>query len=253
MKDKSLKEKAQKIFQVFLPLIVFILVDDCLYLILEVIVTNISGSGSSMGDFIITNMTSFETVIQGVSKLVAALVLFKTISFEIAVSDVRKDGDNVFPEQIFADGTVAASPEIKKTTWKSYLGLISLSAIIALVITLLLNLTGLVGSDAGYAVVWQRQFLSNRGIQVAVYGLLTPLAEELIFRGVIQNRLIRLVGERNGIIITALLFAVYHFNLVQGIYAFIMGIIFGFYYRRYRKITIPYAMHAAANIVSLFI
>ncbi|MGV3622692.1 MAG: type II CAAX prenyl endopeptidase Rce1 family protein, partial [Archangium sp.] len=55
-------------------------------------------------------------------------------------------------------------------------------------------------------------------------GAVAPgLCEELMFRGLLQTRLIQRWGPLAGIAVTALLFGVYHFDLRQGLAAMAMG------------------------------
>ena len=51
------------------------------------------------------------------------------------------------------------------------------------------------------------------------------------------------------ILISALLFGVYHGNLVQGTYGFVMGILFTIVYEKYKNFYLPVIMHALANLV----
>ena len=57
--------------------------------------------------------------------------------------------------------------------------------------------------------------------------VLAPVAEELIFRGLTLTFLRRAVSVKASVIISALFFALYHGNPVQGIYAFIAGLLLG--------------------------
>ena len=57
---------------------------------------------------------------------------------------------------------------------------------------------------------------------------LAPLAEEIVFRGVIMNML-RRFGDCFALMISSLLFAFVHMNLVQMPNAFIMGLVIGYF------------------------
>ena len=54
-----------------------------------------------------------------------------------------------------------------------------------------------------------------------------PIAEELVFRGLSLRYLMKAFPVSASIVIQALLFALYHGNIVQGCYAFLFGVIFG--------------------------
>lgn len=80
-----------------------------------------------------------------------------------------------------------------------------------------------------------------------VLGILVPFTEEVIYRGLIYNRIRRYMNVNKAIVISALLFGVFHLNLMQGIYAFLIGIIMGYLYYRYDNIFAPIALHMAVN------
>ena len=78
--------------------------------------------------------------------------------------------------------------------------------------------------------------------------LLGPLAEEVIFRGAIERRLL----EKNwnpwfAIVISALFFAVAHFNFAQGFTATVIGIFMGWVYYRTRSIWPGVIIHVVNN------
>ena len=71
-------------------------------------------------------------------------------------------------------------------------------------------------------------FDASGGIIVLVYTIVIgPAAEEFIFRGAIFDRLYLGFDFWKANMLQALLFALYHMDIVQGIYAFIMGIVLG--------------------------
>lgn len=78
--------------------------------------------------------------------------------------------------------------------------------------------------------------------------ILPPLVEETVFRGLIMHYL-----KKAGVcfwianFIQALLFGVYHGNLIQGIYAFCVGVLLGYLAGRYDSLIIPIMVHALFN------
>lgn len=84
--------------------------------------------------------------------------------------------------------------------------------------------------------------------------ILAPIGEELLCRGIIF-RLAGKVSSRFWIanIIQAFAFAAIHGNLVQGTYAFFMGLALGYIYGKYRRIWLCMLLHASINGSSMFI
>lgn len=53
-------------------------------------------------------------------------------------------------------------------------------------------------------------------------------------------------------LIQAVLFGFYHMNLVQGIYAFVMGFVFGYAVLRLKSLWVSIIMHVVLNAVGLW-
>ncbi len=82
---------------------------------------------------------------------------------------------------------------------------------------------------------------------------LAPVGEELLCRGVIQHYASK-VSRRFFIVnvIQALGFGIMHGNLVQGSYAFLIGLVLGWLRYRYDSLWIPMVIHFVVNLCSLF-
>lgn len=84
--------------------------------------------------------------------------------------------------------------------------------------------------------------------------VLAPLSEELVCRGVI----LRLAGKVSpkfwvANVIQAVGFGILHGNLVQGIYAFALGLVLGAVYGRFRNIWLCMLLHGVMNASSLLV
>lgn len=98
------------------------------------------------------------------------------------------------------------------------------------------------------------EFASNDLIwQITALVLVGPCMEELIFRGLVYKRIKRYTKNMSAVYISALLFGVYHFNLVQGLYAFALGILLCYVYEKYGTILAPVLLHISANLTALVI
>ena len=77
-----------------------------------------------------------------------------------------------------------------------------------------------------------------------------PVAEELVFRGVIQSRLERAMPVWIAMVLQAVLFGFIHGTPVQIGYAFLMGLLFGYIRYRTGSILPTIAAHAAFNAMN---
>lgn len=94
--------------------------------------------------------------------------------------------------------------------------------------------------------------LSSFGTNVfitVIYGyLLGPVTEELCFRGVMQGLLEKSnMSYMPVIVIQGLLFGVMHMNLVQGVYAFMLGMALGYIRYKYKTLILTVAAHVVFN------
>ncbi|NCC82832.1 MAG: CPBP family intramembrane metalloprotease [Clostridia bacterium] len=87
-------------------------------------------------------------------------------------------------------------------------------------------------------------WLLTLGIAVMV-----PIAEELLFRGILLAELRRIVPTWLAIVFNALFFALFHANLVQGVYVFAAGLILASAYVWTESIWIPIFMHMVYNFM----
>lgn len=138
-----------------------------------------------------------------------------------------------------------------------------------------------------------RSVLTGNGLplSILIYGIGTPLIEEFVFRGILYNGIYQSIARKTipsaqppsgsddnsmpyydpkaAIAIigapfvwppflmaatsTSLLFGLYHGNLAQGIYAFLMGMAFCLSYELTGQFLSAWILHAACNIIALIL
>ena len=81
--------------------------------------------------------------------------------------------------------------------------------------------------------------------------VLGPVAEEIIFRGLVFRLTNRTMGFWFANIWQAALFGVYHLNVIQGIYAFVMGLFLGYIAYHGRSIRFSIYVHIAFNVLGI--
>ncbi len=104
-----------------------------------------------------------------------------------------------------------------------------------------------------YSEVVENLTGGNEIVVFLLIGLVAPITEELIFRGVILHRTNRVITFLGANIMQAILFGIYHWNLVQGIYAVLIGFLLGFIYYKYRSIIAPILLHIIINSSALLV
>jgi uncharacterized protein len=90
---------------------------------------------------------------------------------------------------------------------------------------------------------------SHKGIfSFILLVIAAPLFEELIFRGIILEGMLKNYSPVKAILLSSVLFAVVHLNPWQFVAGFIIGIFAGWLYYKTRSIAFPLIIHASANL-----
>ena len=85
-------------------------------------------------------------------------------------------------------------------------------------------------------------------VVVAVIG--APLIEEIVFRGIVFRSLRRVSPPWVAILVSSVLFGLYHMNTVQIVYATLMGLVAGIIYEKSNNLLFPILVHVANNLVA---
>lgn len=106
----------------------------------------------------------------------------------------------------------------------------------------------------GYGELSERVFANQSFWPMLLWvGIVVPIAEELIFRGLIFRRLLDDMRPGWAIGISAFLFGAYHGNMLQFLYAGILGACFAYCYYRLESLWASVLLHMGANCWSVIL
>ena len=88
-------------------------------------------------------------------------------------------------------------------------------------------------------------------VQIICLGILAPLAEEMMFRGVLFKRYRENNSLMRAAVYSSLLFALIHNNTIQMIYGFATGLFLAYVCEKYGSVKAPIFLHMMMNCVSL--
>lgn len=77
-----------------------------------------------------------------------------------------------------------------------------------------------------------------------------PVFEELLFRGIILDGLLRKYSPTKSIIVSSIFFGIVHLNPWQFVAAFVIGILSGWIYYKTRNLSLSILIHAVNNLVA---
>ena len=144
-------------------------------------------------------------------------------------------------------------------TGRSTMTLIILSLLLAVCLNIVLNAlilsSGVQKIDPLYQQAAQTFAEGSLPLQILAYGVLVPVAEESLFRGIVYSFFkSRFNGSAKrhtaAVLLTSLVFAVYHGNLTQGLYAFLLSLAFCFVADS-GGLIMSVALHIGVNLTSL--
>jgi hypothetical protein len=115
----------------------------------------------------------------------------------------------------------------------------------------LLSYIQLVSYSGSYQYVEETFYSSGLAWEIIALGIITPIAEEYLYRWIIYRRLRDWLGRGWGIFACALIFGIGHQNLVQFVYASVLGLLLCVLIEYYQDVRPAMLGHMAANILSL--
>lgn len=84
-------------------------------------------------------------------------------------------------------------------------------------------------------------------------GILGPIMEELLFRKKLLTELLKFNNKYVSILLSSFIFSFLHNGIITMLYAFILGIVFGIFYIKYKNVKLTIFMHMAANIIVIYL
>lgn len=210
-----------KVWQVIYPVGVYYVVSGVIYFVLEIVI------GNANDTYMLRQM------------FCAAATIPFILSFYQQDKQIE---DTVYGRRIFA--------------WnRQQMGNILISLVAAAAFGIAINniiaMTPLIEVSSGFKQANQAFFGGQLRYELLGSCLIVPIAEELLFRGVVYKRLRLLCGKNPGIVLSALLFGIVHANLVQFFYAGVLGLLLAFLMEKTGYLYTAILGHIAANTIAV--
>lgn len=123
----------------------------------------------------------------------------------------------------------------------------------ALSLNFIISFTGLAELSSGFDAVSEAIYGSSIFFQILATVIMAPLCEEILVRGLIYKRMRRWANPLVAALVSSTLFGLIHMNLVQFIYAFLIGLLLALVYEKFQNIWAPILFHFVANGTSISI
>lgn len=152
----------------------------------------------------------------------------------------------VVPESGLADTCKDAVSEIGRL-----LGIMVMAVAASIALNNLMGLLPIVQDSKSYQSVAEAFYGGSIIFELLGLCICVPILEEYVFRGVVYGRIREHYGRWMSVLLSAVAFGVMHMNVVQGVYATILGVFLGICVEKTKHLYGPILAHMAANIISV--
>lgn len=224
-----------KVWYVIQPFVMYLVIKTAAMLLLSLAAASISVT--------ITNQAN--AVVNALASLIAAAFLVKDFLKEVTVTgEIDIDSSVIKQLMKWVQNGLKADKVKRKTMPLAVTALLGIAS--ALTFNILSELIQL--KSAKYDEVETIQYSVPIWLGLILYGLIAPCVEEMVFRGILYNRMKRYYRLWVCVAGSSALFAVFHGNLIQLLYAFGMGILLAVCYEWVDCFAAPLLFHMAANV-----
>ncbi len=243
----------QKLAYILKPFVVYMLVKTVAMLLLAIIIPSLPITGVT--EWVERSSHQLSAVVNGVASLAAVCFMLNTFLIEASTTG-EVDIDKSIPRQFasFLQTDFVGNRTRQKTVGLVLCALLGITASLAL--NILIELAAAAMSGAGnhmldsekYEVVESIQYSVPIWLGIVLYGIVSPIVEEMVFRGVLYSRIKKFYSAARAVVFSALLFGVFHANLPQFLYGTAMGVLMALCYEYVGCFAAPVLMHMSANI-----
>jgi len=232
-KEMAEKLKARKAADVLSPLIIYWFIGEMAFVAAAFLVALIAESIGDAGKAFVEQYNSQISVyINGLANLVTLPYLYKEYK-KVRVKDI--------------------SPVVKRRydscVKKWWPCVAAVTIVLAVGLNYMLSQFSFVQNSQSYQQAAKMQYSVSLVEGLIIFGFVIPFVEEMIFRGVLYNKLKEYFVPVWSVFLSAMIFGMYHGNIVQLVYAFLMGSVMAYVYEKTKRFSMPVMMHCLANIV----
>ena len=174
-------------------------------------------------------------------------MLCKIIGSLIAIPVVYAD----YKRDLMLTGKYGLKNPVTAQNVKQVLAVIGITICLSVALNNIISMSPLVSVSEEYQNASDAFYGSTIWLELLGSALITPFLEELLHRGVVYGRLRRMMGMWPAVVVSALIFAGLHFNIVQFIYAFLLGLVFALFVEKTGDLYPAVIAHIVANGIAV--
>ena len=174
-------------------------------------------------------------------------MLCKIIGSFVAIPVVYAD----YKRDLMMTGQFGLKKLIDAQLIKQIVVVIVITICLSISLNNIISMSPLVSMSQEYQNASDAFYGSSIGLELLGSALITPFLEELLHRGVVYGRLRRRMDTWQAVLLSALVFATLHFNIVQFIYAFLLGVVFALFVEKTGRLFPAVLAHVVANTIAV--
>ena len=140
----------------------------------------------------------------------------------------------------------------KKASLAYYVPAIFMAVASSIALNNLIIIGNFASYSSDYTETMSTFYSSNFLVQIVVLGVIIPVCEEFVFRGLVFNRLKEDSSFVGAMIYSSLIFGLLHGNIVQIVYGTLLGFLLAWLYQQMGSMWAPILAHVFMNLVSVF-
>lgn len=238
----------QKLAYILRPFVFYMLVKTFVMLAIAVAVQMLPIKG--MEEWAENHSRQLGAVVNALASMTAVSFLLNDFLIEADTTGETDIDRNVFMQYMaFLGNGFVGGWDRKKAT--------KLAGCIAAGIAAAFSLNRVIGfmmiNSEKYKTVETIQYSVPVWLGLVLYGIVAPMVEEIVFRGVIYNRIKKFFGIPKAVVFSALLFGMFHGNLPQFLYGTAMGALIAVLYECAGCFAAPVLVHVSANVFAFLV
>lgn len=233
----------QKLAYIVRPFVLYMVVKTFAMLLLAVLIPGLPVKG--IAEWVENNSLQLSAVVNAVASMAAVAFLLNDFLIEVNTSGEIDIDKNVFGQYLsFMGRDFFGEKNVRKAVNLTVCALLGAAAAFSL--NRLIGLAMI--HSPKYETVETIQYSVPVWLGLILYGIVSPMVEEIVFRGIVYNRIKKFYGFPKALVFSALMFGMFHGNLPQFIYGTAMGILIAVCYEYSGCFAAPVFVHMSANI-----
>ena len=223
--------QTEKIWYIIKPFIIYTIVKTLAMYFLAILIPSLPVNG--IVEWVELHSAQLTAVVNAIGAVIGCGFVINDFLKEVATQGEINIDDSILKQLVvfFKNGFWGYEKRNIKTLIICVFTGAGTAIIFNYIISALTKLSAVLKSES-YDVVEEIQYSVPLWLGLILYGLISPFVEEIVFRGVLYNRMKRFYKIWISILVTSLLFGGFHANLPQFLYGTIMGAVMAYAYEK---------------------